>query len=374
MARLALSMTLSIPADPMPTRRVALVGGLSVLASPACAVPGANLRRAAAGAGRQFGAAIEPQHIEQDGDFARLVQQQCGLLTAENAMKWNQLRPSRDRFDFAQADRVAAIAAHNKVPMHGHCLVWHEANPDWLTHSLSPRNARALLSGHIETVVNRFAGRVTSWDVVNEAVERNDRRPDGLRKSMWLQALGADYLELAFRAAHAADPKARLALADYGLEYDDEPWMVEKRGTMLILLRNLISRGVPIHILALQGHLLGDRPAAFGKGLSEFLSAVADLGLDVFITELDVNDQNTPGSPSQRDQAAAEIYGRFLETVLRVPAVKSVVTWGLSDRYTSKSWFAPRADGATVRPLPFDRDLVAKPAVARMLRAFQSTR
>lgn len=356
---------------PMPTRRIALVGGLSAFASSACAASSSTLRVVSSASHRQFGAAIEPQHIEQDADFAGLVQQQCGLLTAENAMKWNQLRPSREQFDFADADRVAAIAGRFKVPMHGHCLVWHEANPDWLASDLSPRNARALLTSHIETVVERYAGKVASWDVVNEAVERNDRRPDGLRKSLWLEALGADYLELAFRAAHAADPKARLALADYGLEYDDEPWMVEKRGTMLILLRNLISRGVPIHVLALQGHLLGDRPAAFGQGLRDFLSAVADLGLEIFITELDVNDQNTPGSATQRDQAVAEIYGRFLDTVLRLPAVKSVVTWGLSDRYTSKSWFAPRADGATVRPLPFDRDLVAKPAVARMLRAFQ---
>ena len=366
-------MVLSDPV-PLPTRRIALVGGLSAFASSACAAPSATLRMAAAACHRQFGAAIEPQQIEADMDFASLVQRHCGLLTAENAMKWNQLRPSREQFDFAQADRVAAIADRNKVPMHGHCLVWHEANPDWLIKALSPRNARALLTSHIETVVKRYAGNVTSWDVVNEAVERNDRRPDGLRKSLWLEALGADYLEMAFRTAHAADPKARLALADYGLEYDDEPWMVEKRGTTLILLRQLISRGVPIHILALQGHLLGDRPAAFGKGLSEFLAAVADLGLDIFITELDVNDQNTPGSVTQRDQAVAEIYGRFLETVLRQPAVKSVVTWGLSDRYTSKSWFAPRGDGAMVRPLPFDRDLVAKPAVARMLKAFQNAR
>ena len=219
-------------------------------------------------------------------------------------------------------------------------------------------------------MVGRYAGTVASWDVVNEPVERNDRRPDGLRKSPWLRALGPDYLEIAFRAAHAADPHARLALADYGLEYDDESWMVEKRGTMLSLLRGLLARGVPIHALALQGHLLGDRPPAFGKGLSAFLAEVAALGLDIYITELDVNDQDTPGSVAARDHVTADIYARFLDTVLAQPAVKMVVTWGLSDRYTSKTTMFPRRDGAPVRPLPFDADLRPKPAALALARAF----
>jgi endo-1,4-beta-xylanase len=242
--------------------------------------------------------------------------------------------------------------------------------PDWLTAALDPGNAEALLTEHIAAVVGRYAGTVVSWDVVNEPVERNDRRPDGLRKSPWLRALGPDYIEVAFRAAHAADPSARLALADYGLEYDDEPWMVEKRGTMLALLRGLLAREVPIHALALQGHLLGDRPPAFGKGLAAFLAEVASLGLDIYVTELDVDDQHTRGSVEARDRAVADIYGRFLETVLAQPAVKIVVTWGLSDRYTSKITMFPRPDGAPVRPLPFDVDLRPKPAALALARAF----
>ncbi len=352
-----------------PTRRAALVGGLSLLAAPACAAPRLDLRVAAARRDLRYGCALEPQSVETDADFADLVRVQCGLITAENALKWSALRPAPDRFDFDAADRVAAIARANRAAMHGHCLVWHEAMPDWLTATLNPRNAQALLTRHIAAVVGRYAGTVVSWDVVNEPVERNDRRPDGLRKSPWLRALGPGYLEIAFRAAHAADPHARLALADYGLEYDDETWMVEKRGTMLSLLRGLLARGVPIHALALQGHLLGARPPAFGRGLSAFLAEVAALGLDIYVTELDVNDQDTPGSVAARDRATADIYARFLDTVLAQPAVKMVVTWGLSDRYTSKTTMFPRPDGAPVRPLPFDADLRPKPAASALARA-----
>lgn len=354
----------------VPTRRAALVGGLSLLASPACAAPRLDLRSAAARRGLRYGCALEPHSVEVDADFAALVRAQCGLITAENALKWSALRPAADRFDFEAADRVAAFARSARAAMHGHCLVWHEAMPDWLTATLTPRNAKALLTEHVAAVVGRYAGTVMSWDVVNEPVERNDRRPDGLRKSPWLRALGPDYLEIAFGAAHAADPRARLALADYGLEYDDEPWMVEKRGTMLTLLRGLVARGVPIHALALQGHLLGDRPPAFGKGLAAFLAEVAGLGLEIYITELDVNDQNLPGSVEARDRVVAENYARFLDAVLAQPAVKTVVTWGLSDRYTSKTTMFSRRDGAPVRPLPFDADLRPKPAALALARAF----
>lgn len=321
-----------------------------------------------------FGAAIEPDPVERDPDFAALLRRECTGLTPENHMKWNVLRPAPRQFDFDGADRVVAIARSQGAAVHGHALLWHEANPAWLARELNPRTAMEILTEHIDGVVGRYRGRVRSWDVVNEAVERNDQRPDGLRRSLWLEALGPYYIPLAFEAAHRADPSARLVFSDYGLEYDDESWMREKRGTMLELLYGWKRAGVPIHALGIQGHLLGDRPAAFGSGLRTFLRDVARLGLDVYVTELDVNDQKAPGSIQQRDEAVAGIYRAFLDAVLAEPAVKMVTTWGLTDRYTSKAGMFPRADGAPVRPLPFDRDLARKPAWFAMADAFTGQR
>lgn len=347
---------------PAATRRTALAAGLSLLTGAACATPAPGLKTLAARHDLIFGAAVEPQNVESDPAFARLVRDQCGLIVAENALKWSALRPSPDRFEFDAADRVAAIARAQGARLHGHCLVWHEAMPDWLTRDLRPDNAERLMVSHIDAVVRRYAGLALSWDVVNEAVERNDRRPDGLRLSPWFRALGPGYLETAFHAAHTADPAARLVLNDYGLEYDDETWMVEKRGTMLDLLRGLVRRRVPIHALGVQGHLIGHRAPAYGRGLTDFLRAVADIGLEIHVSELDVDDQKVAGSVEARDRIVAEHYARFLETMLHEPAVTRVVTWGLSDRYTSKTFLFPRADGAPVRPLPFDANLAPKPA------------
>jgi len=332
------------------------------------------LRALAARRSLLWGAAIEPQVVDGDPAFAALVRRQCAVLTPENAMKWTALRPGPDQFDFSGADRVVALARAQQARVHGHCLVWHEAMPDWLLGELNAKTGQGLLSRHISTVVSRYAGRVRSWDVVNEAVERNDKRPDGLRVSPWLKALGPSYIDQAFHLAHEADRSARLAFADYGLEYDNVSWMVEKRGTMLQVLSGLLARGVPIHALAIQGHLDASRPMGFGEGLRRFLRQAADLGLEIYVTELDVNDQMLAGDVAHRDAVVAANYAAFLDVILREPAVRMVNTWGLSDRHTSRSTLFPRADGAPVRPLPFDQDLQPKAAAFAIVSALREAR
>lgn len=355
-----------------PTRRGLLAGAVGVSAATACAAqqdyPGLN--QMAARRGMVFGAAVEPDRIETDAAFAALLRRECGSLTPENHMKWNILRPAPRRFDFTGADRVVAAAGAMGATVHGHALLWHEANPAWLARELNPATGAEILNEHIDAVVRRYAGRVRSWDVVNEAVERNDRRPDGLRRSAWLEALGPDYIPMAFHAARRADPSARLVFSDYGFEYDDERWMVEKRGTTLELLAGWKRASVPIDALGIQGHLLAERHPAFGAGLRGFLRQVTGLGLDIYITELDVSDQHLPGSVAQRDDRVAGVYYAFLSAVLAEPGVRMVTTWGLSDRYTSKTDMFPRADRQPVRPLPFDRDLNRKPAWFALADAF----
>ena len=362
------------------TRRDVLAAAGALAAAPLigrAAETDVSFREIAETKNLAFGCAVEPEVMDRDQDFAALVRRQADVLAPENAMKWNALRPTQDRFEFAAGDHVVALAQAQNALVHGHCLVWHEAMPDWTGAALDRRAAHSLLLEHIRTVVGHYAGRVRSWDVVNEAVERNDKRPDGLRASPWLKALGPDYIDQAFHMAIEADPTARLAIADYGLEYDNVDWMVDKRQTMLEVLHGMRTRDVPVHALAIQGHLDASRLPAFGEGLYRFLGQVANLGYEIYITELDVNDQMLAGTVAERDAVVADHYRAFLKVALLEPAVKMVNTWGLSDRHTSKSTLLPRADGAEVRPLPFDRDLRPKPAafaIAEALRAAPALR
>jgi endo-1,4-beta-xylanase len=206
--------------------------------------------------------------------------------------------------------------------------------------------------------------------VVIEAVELLDKRPDGLRRSRWLEALGPDYLAFAYATAHDVDPHARLSYGDYGLEHDDVPWMADKRRAVLRMLESLKAKNAPIHALNIQSHLLGDHPPAFGQALRRFLAEAAALGLDIYIGELDVTDQHQAGHFDERDRATGDLYRRYLDVVLDEPAVKMVSTWGLSDRYNSKIYVAPRPEHDE-RPMPFDVELKPKPAALAMLEAFR---
>lgn len=251
--------------------------------------------------------------------------------------------------------------------MRGHCLVWHQQVPAWAGHGASAAEVQAQLVSHISNTVQHYAGSIHSWDVVNEALDPASGRSDGLRNTVWLQALGPSYIETAFRTAAAAGPKALLVFNDYGFESDSSD-ADRRRYSALRLLSGLRSKGVPVHALGMEAHL-----SASGSGFSklkDFLREIADLGLQIFITELDVSDQSLPGDPSRRDEIVARVYQDFLETVLAQPAVTTVLTWGLSDRYTWLDAAAPRSDGQPSRPLPLDSALRPKSALYAMLNAF----
>ncbi len=96
------------------------------------------------------------------------------------------------------------------------------------------------------------------------------------------------------------------------------------------------------------------------------------LGLQVFVTELDINDQGLPGPVSERDPAVARVYLEYLNLMLAEPNVRAVLTWGITDRYTWLTHEKPRADGKPQRPLPFDAELHPKPAFFAMRQAFDT--
>ncbi len=179
-------------------------------ASPADTSGSQSLRAHAAAHGLLAGCAVVPARLSAEPNYTAAVASQANILVAENAMKWAALRPGPGQFNFDDADALAGFAAAHGQKLRGHNLCWHEALPEWFAATATRQNARELLTGHIRTVAGRYAGRIHSWDVVNEAIDAKGDRPDGLRKSPWLELIGSDYIELAFKTARAADPGALL--------------------------------------------------------------------------------------------------------------------------------------------------------------------
>jgi len=347
----------------------------------------ASLKVHAASRGLLFGCAVAPALLDKDPAYAALIRDQASIVVAENVMKWGPLRPTPSIYNFDPADALVAFAERNHMKIRGHNLCWHRQLPTWFSSVATPASARALLVAHIETVAGRYAGRMHSWDVVNEAIDPKDGRPDGFRLSPWLKLAGDDYIELAFHTARRADPQALLTYNDYGIE-NETPEAEAKRAAVLLLLRRLRARRVPIDAVGIQSHISAapnQSPAVqstepkftYGPGLVRFLSDLRDLDLQVFLTELDVNDRALPPSIPDRDRAVADTYQRYLSTVLADPAVKAVLTWGITDRYTWLNGEDARADKLPERPLPFDSGsagAVANPAAYHPKPAFFSLR
>ncbi len=338
----------------------------------------ASLRTRSQAKGLIYGAFCEGSYkiLSQDKQLQSAFVQECGLLVG--GFYWLDSQPSMNTFDFAATDSFAQFASRHTMLFRGHPLIWHQLLPDWLTDKfkkskITSQEIQDIFINHITTIVRRYAGRIHSWDVVNEAIEPNDKRTDGLRKTPWLNFLGSDYIEMAFKTAARSDPKALLVYNDYGLEYD-LPDHEAKRIAVLKLLEHLKSRGTPIHALGMQSHLPSHETKFNPQKLRTFLQDVASLGLKIMITELDVSDKELAVDIDVRDRIVAGVYEDYLSVVLDEPAVIAVTTWGLSDRYTWLQKESPRSDRAAVRPLPLDANFQRKLAWNAMARAFDKAR
>jgi endo-1,4-beta-xylanase len=343
------------------------------LAQPAA---GESLKRLAAQKGLIYGTTIAAEQITGDPAFVALVERQAGLVVPENDMKWqdiNRGRPGLD--DYQRGDTVAGFAVESGMVLRGHNLLWFYRTPAWFF-SLPDRAAKErAVAEHITALAGRYRGIVHSWDVVNEPLEPRDGRPDGLRKAVFLDALGPGYLDVAYRLARATDPAARLVVNEYDVELDT-PEQETRRTMLLGLLQRMQKTGTPVDAVGIQAHLSATGGPPFSaERFRRFLADIAALGLTIQITELDVTDENAPADTAVRDRLIADTYRRFLDAALDEPAVKLVVTWGLSDRH---SWIVRREtnelkwrkDGLPSRPLPFDADLQPKPAFAAIAEAF----
>jgi endo-1,4-beta-xylanase len=332
-----------------------------------------SLKTRAAAKGLLYGAAETRENLEKDSDLAAQFSKDYDLLVPAWEMKWtagtSHLRPTPYTFDFKDADWMLAFAQNHNLLLRGHALIWHLALPSWFGNTVNRRNAESFLVNHIQTVVNHFSGKLHSWDVVNEAIAPEDGQTNGLRKTPWLSLLGENYIDLAFRIAAEADPNALLVYNDYGLVYDT-PSDKAKRVAVLKMLERLKAQGTPIAAFGIQSHLEGHETRFNPKKLRAFLSDIASLGLKILVTELDVNEQELPADRTLRDRIVASAYEDYLNVVLDEPAVIAVITWGLSDRYTWLSEFAPRSDKLPLRPLPLDANFKRKLAWNAIARAF----
>jgi endo-1,4-beta-xylanase len=246
-----------------------------------------------------------------------------GMLTTENALKWQFVHPEPDTYTFQEADALVALAEKYHLQVHGHTLVFAEANPRWVQ-DLPAEAVEGVMLDHIQKVVGRYKGRMVSWDVVNEPLADYDDFVPGeteLRQHKWFRAMGEAYIAKAFRAAHKADPKALLFLNEYGLEADGERW-----DGLIALVKRLQAQNVPIDGVGFQAHVYEAADRIDPATLRRHIRQLEELGLKVRISEMDVYSDD--GVEVQAAQ-----YADVLAACLAEPNCVSFTTWGVSDRY-----------------------------------------
>jgi endo-1,4-beta-xylanase len=373
------------------TRRTVLKGAAGAAATATLGAPAVAAARGtrkplwkiAQRNGVVFGAAIATWMFE-DEPFMDLVRRQAALLFTMDDFLWYQLKPTPDaELNFGPGDAIVAKAEENRQLVFGAHLVWDEGFgegwPEGAAFELSEQEAREILFGTLEATVRRYRGRIAGWIVVNEIVANGDEGERGMRTDYpWYQTIGRGFAAEAFHLARANDPDATLVLNEFGFEtvneFGDRP--EPRRRNALSIIDELQAQNVPLDAFGIQGHLLADRfKERFNrKAYRRFLAEIADRGLDILITELDVLDDGLPAAERRRDVAISDVYERYLDTVLKEPAVKSVMPFGLSDRYTWLQEDYPREDGAERRPLPYDGDLKKKPAYWELRESLRQAR
>jgi endo-1,4-beta-xylanase len=279
--------------------------------------------------GFSVGAAAALGPMVEDSSYGDIIfGGHFGQITTENALKWQFIHPQPDVYDFREADALVDLAKKNNLSVHGHTLVFGEANPAWVRKLPNSTTAdknyiRKVMTDHIAHTVGHFRGKIVSWDVVNEPLANFGTVPgvDGLRKNIWHEALGETYIGDAFVAARNADPQVKLYINEFGLEADGARWE-----TFLALMKKLKSQGVPIDGVGFQAHVYDSDDVIDTATLRRHIRELAALGLESRISEMDV--YSSDGAAAQAKQ-----YADVFNVCVTEPSCVSWSTWGVTDRY-----------------------------------------
>ena len=272
----------------------------------------------------RVGSAIDPSMLG-DAAYKALVVAQCNTILPRNGLKWNTVERSAGVFNFGEADKTVAFAEQNKLSMRGHTLVWYRV-PNWVNALKTPDDVTAAMTRHINTTMGRYAGKVASWDVVNEPFEYDS--PD-IRNCVFLKQLGEQYIDLAFKTAHAADPACELVLNETHL-YKAGDVYDAKRKAVLALLDRLQSRNVPINALGVQGHV---RPGLDKIDADAFASFCRDLksrGLALLLTDLDASCRYIKRVPGFKPADYGKPIADLISIAQANAKLSAVIFWGLS--------------------------------------------
>ncbi|UCS93333.1 endo-1,4-beta-xylanase [Echinicola marina] len=334
-----------------------------------------------------IGSALSLRNINVDNNKVKQVlSKNFNSISPENLLKWQSVHPRPDTYVFESADRYVELGEQLDMFIIGHTLVWHNQTPSWVFENsngelLDEKVLNKRMEGHIETVMGRYKGRIHGWDVVNEAFTDDGE----YRKSNWYNAIGKDFIKQAFKKAKEVDGGAELYYNDYNL------WKPQKIDAVIEMVKEMQAEGVHIDGVGMQGHYGLATPTL--AQIEASIKKIADQGLKVMITELDIDVLPNPtnrrgadiddnfdyepqydplkkGIPEEIKQKLAKRYFELFQLFQKYRTDISRVTfWGIRDQ---DSWLNNwPIVGRTAYPLVFEKDYAIKEEVIKQIEVLK---
>jgi endo-1,4-beta-xylanase len=333
--------------------------GLLLLALDEQAIAAPSLRPLAEDRGIELRTAVVEGALRLDPVYPTALALHFNSVTPELSLLFKYIHPAPDTYDFTASDSLVNFAESKGMKVNGHTLVWHSRRslPNWIKWRIWTRDELIeILQDHIKTVVGRYKGRIKSWDVVNEVISH----AGSLRDTFWLKRIGPEIIELAFQWAHEADPDALLFYKDFSIDG-------AKADGIYNLVHRMLQRGIPIHGVNIQSHLLlgiADKEDYLDAAAYN-MKRLSDLGLQVNITEMEVPIR-LPVTEEEL-QAQAGIYGDLLQLCLCAPGCKIFEMWGFTDRYSWVPGISPNWGASLI----FDENYIPKPAFYELVNVLE---